>query len=206
MKVIKHLFVILFTIFIANAVWAQSYSKQMTPIASEKLKNPIALSEVCSSVKIVEWRDSNHKATKLTDGNIKALKRYCKEAMETFPKFVKERGYKLRKGGKLKLSVCMMPVDSDPRNLNDIDYRFSARTKTYDEDGNVQRIWGYFHRNASHIYLRNTAANYHRVVFMHELFHAASYHYGVYDQHSGDKDKKDEVMARDFTAYLGYGR
>ena len=203
MKYFKHLVIILIIIFSVNVVWAQSYSTQMTPTISEKLNSPIAL---CSGIKIVEWRDSGTPATQLTKANIKALIRYCKEAMKAFPKFVKSKGYDLKRAGKLHTSVCFMPVNSSPRNLNDIDYRFSSRTKIYDSDGNVGQIWGYFQRYTDHIYVRNTAANHHRVVFIHELFHSASYYYGIYDQHEGYKDSKDENLAQEFTVYLGYGR
>jgi hypothetical protein len=126
--------------------------------------------------------------------------------MKAFPKFVKDRGYTINNSGKLDTSVCFMPVNSSPRNLNDVDYRFSSRTKTYDSDGNSQAIWGYFQRHANHIYIRNTGATFHKVVFVHELFHAASYHYGIYNQHTGNKDLKDEKLAQDFTDYIGYGR
>ena len=200
MKYFKHLIIILITLFSINAL--AGYSTQMTPMKSEKLSNPIALSGVCSEVNIVEWRGN----APITKQNIKHLKRYCKDAMNNFPKFVKSRGYKLKKSGKLHTSVCLMSVNSSPRNLNDADYRFSSRTMTYDEDGNVNPIWGYYQRYTNHIYLRSSVVNYHKVVFVHEMFHAASYYYGIYNQHKGNKDLKEENLAQEFTAYIGYGR
>ena len=201
MKYARHLVVILIAIFSVNLAWA--YSSSMTPTTSEKLANPIALVDVCSDVNIVEWRGSSNLGP--TKGNIKALKRHCKNAMMAFPKFIKSKGYKLNKSGKLKTSICLIPMNDSPRNLNDVKHRFSSRTKTY-KNGEVERIWGYFQRHTNHVYLRNSAAGSHRVVFVHELFHAASYYYGIYGQHSGNKDLKEEQMAQDFTAYLGYGR
>ncbi|KKN67666.1 hypothetical protein LCGC14_0459250 [marine sediment metagenome] len=205
MKLFKHLAVILIAIFSVNMAWAQSYSTQMTPVTSEMLNDPIALSGICSEVEVVEWRDSGHKATQPTRSNIMALKRYCKEVMSAFPEFVKSRGFNIKKAGKLHTSVCFMPMDSSPRNLNDTNYRFSSRSKSYDSNGEIHQIWGYFQRYTNYIYVRNTGASYHKVVFIHELFHSASYYYGIYNQHTGHKDLRDENLAREFTIYLGYG-
>ena len=202
MKYIRYIFVSLVTIFIVNIAWA--YSSQMTPTPSERLLNPIALTDICSEVRIVEWRGVGPLG--ITKNNIRQLQKHCKLAMSFFPKFVKERGYKMSKNDKLHASVCLMPVDDSPRNLNDINYRFSTRSRTYDDNGNVERIWGYFQRSTNYIYLRNSAVNRHKVVFVHEIFHAASYYYGIYDQHNGNKDLEEELMAQDFTDYIGYGR
>lgn len=200
MRYFKHFIFILITLFTVNAV--AGYSSQMTPTFDEKLSDPIALTGVCSKVNIVEWRGE----VPMTQSAINRLKRSCEDAMSNFPKFVKSKGYKIKKPGKLHTSICLMPVNSNPRNLNDIDYRFSSRTMTFDENGNVDPIWGYFQRHTNHIYLRDSSVTYHKVVFVHEMFHAASYYYGIYNQHKGNKNLKDERMARDFTDYIGYGR
>ena len=43
-------------------------------------------------------------------------------------------------------------------------------------------------------------------VFVHEMFHAMSWHYGAFGQHSGMKNSVEESMAQEFTIYLGLGR
>ncbi|MDP2683493.1 MAG: hypothetical protein Q8P20_00395 [bacterium] len=205
MATFKHIVVFLFLFSISGGVLAQGPSTQMAPTTSEKLGNPISLSGICSEVKIIEWRDSGTENTKRNINNINAMKNYCNDAMNGFGKFIYSRGYKIKRVGKLHTSVCLMPVDSSPRNLNDVNFRFSNRTKTYN-NGNVEIIWGYFQRYTNYIYVRNTVATSHKVVFVHELFHAASYYYDIYSQHPGNKDITEENLAQEFTVYIGYGR
>ncbi len=101
-----------------------------------------------------------------------------------------------------------------PRNLNDIKFRFANRTKEYTSDGRVYNIWGYFQRYNGNVYVRNDVLNDDggavnggfKVTFSHELFHALSYKYGIYNQHKGNKGSVEEAMAEQFTDSMGLGR
>ena len=203
MKLFRYIYIVLFTLF-SNLALAQGYSTEMPPEPEELLNSPISLDDICSEVKIVEWRDSGAIGSKPTTQNIARLKSYCKETMDAFAGFVIGRGYKITKHGKLHTSVCLLPDTTSPRDLNDTYYRFSTRDKSYDEHGHVYEILGYFQRYYNHVYVINTVPTRYKVVFMHELFHAASYYYGIYAQHT--QPSQEELLAQDFTASLGYGR
>jgi hypothetical protein len=203
MKLFRY-YIVLFTILFSNLALADEHSMEMPPEPEELLSNPISLDDICSEVRVVEWRDSGAIGSKPTAKNIATLKADCKEVMEAFPGFVIGRGFKITKHSKLHTSVCLLPDSTSPRDLNDIYYRFYTRDKSYDEYGHIYEILGYFQRYYNHIYVINTAATRYRVVFMHELFHAASYYYGIYAQHT--RPSQEELLAQDFTASLGYGR
>jgi hypothetical protein len=211
MRYLRFLIIGLIVIFSSSAI-AGSYSKSMLPTASERLDDPISLVGVCEGVEVIEWRATAgyKKQTGLSEDKIKIVKNVCKLAVNKFPEFAKKRGYKLTNSDKFETKVCVMPakmeLDGDsPRNLNDINYRFSERS---DKDP----LWGYYHRYKNYVFVRNDVkldngkTNHHfKTVFAHELFHAMSYRYGMYNKHPGNRDRVDEVMAQQFTVYIGLG-
>ncbi len=221
MRHIKYLILFLILLIPSLSI-AQGHSTQMAPLQSERLKNPIVLTDRCKNVNIIEWRFTPGimRSTAPTKKNIKILDDICNHVMKNVVKFVKSKNYSLNDDiSNFNTSVCIMPANlhrfgRSPRNLNDIKYRFSTRSKSYTPDGRLYSIWGYYQRYNNHIYIRNdvllndgvTANNDFKTTFAHELFHAISYYYGVYYQHNGNKSGVEEKLAEDFTEYLGLGR
>ena len=174
---------------------------QMTPLQSELLKNPILLSGDCSGVTITEWQGKSSKE------KIQTVDSTCKKAFSEFKKFVKKKKITLDYTSKFSLKISFLAVGTEKRSLNDINFRFSSRTKEYDEDGDVIGIWGYHQRSSNYIYVFNLFDNpSFETVLAHEFFHALSFQYGLFNLHMGNKDKKDEKMAEEFTLFIGLGR
>lgn len=186
----------------------------MKPQSYEKLESPIRLIDGCDDIFIQEWRSTPGlmETTGPTSKSIKVINEICNLSLNKFPEFAKKKGFVIKSvDEKFHTTICMMPADvydqgTAPRNLNDLKFRFAKRTIRYP-------LWGYFQRQQNYLYLRNDVLrnngriNYRfKTVFAHELYHALSYYYGIYYQYSGDKNKIDEQLAQDFSAYLGLGR
>lgn len=219
-------FIIFLMLLVSGSAFASDHEKSkgiMTPLPSERLTKPISLKQVCKKVKIVEWRGTPGliKSTGPSKKSINILNKSCNMMVPKFFEFMKNQygDYKLEnKNYAFDTSISFMPYikgkqGHQPRNLNDIKYRFVYRPKTY-TDGEVDIIWGFFQRAEDWMYVRNdvllkdgkTKNKETEKVFIHEMFHAMSWHYKVYHQHSGNKDHVEEKMAREFTTYLKLGR
>lgn len=183
----------------------------MTPLPEEKLTKSIFLSEKCAMVEIVEWRgrDEVGRQEEVAD-----LDRICQRVVEKFPIFIKEKtDFKLPEDLSFSQLVSVIPGDDGFRNLNDVEFRFSTRSGIeYDENGEVMPILGYHQRATSFIYIYNLVRikgklnSQFRTVLAHELFHALSFKLGVFGQHTGNKNEKEEEMAQQFTEWMGYGK
>lgn len=188
-------------------------AESMLPLPNERLPNPISLSDKCSNVNIVEWRGTkpSNKARNIIDN-------LCNDTVEGFNQFMQKQHIQPSKNLTLKfyISLSLIPADLDydgaeHRNLNDLTFRFASRSKEYDQNGDVYPIWGYSLRQSHFIFVRNDVLTEKnepsypfQVVLAHELGHALSYHYGIYDQHGSNKDVKEENMIRRFTKFLGF--
>jgi hypothetical protein len=56
--------------------------------------------------------------------------------------------------------------------------------------------------------LSDTRSEHFGVTFVHELFHAFSYYFGIWSSYPGTPEERvaaDEINARAFTRYLGFG-
>lgn len=194
------MFIFLLFFLWPNLLFAES-AMQMTPLQSELLKNPILLSGDCSGVTITEWQGKSSKE------KIQTVDSTCKKAFSEFKKFVKKKKITLDFTSKFSLKISFLSVGTEKRSLNDINFRFSSRTKEYDEDGDVIGIWGYHQRSSNYIYVFNLFDNpSFETVLAHEFFHALSFQYGLFNLHMGNKDKKDEKMAEEFTLFIGLGK
>lgn len=211
---IQAIAILICVLFVSNVSADNPYTQgPMMPRAVEKLSTPIKLNDLCAEVTVVEWRPTPglENSTSKSEKSIKILNQICNLSVRAFPKFINVYYDFPNEKETLLQYLCLMPADveqhgQDVRNLNDINYRFFNRTKRYDEDGIPYPIWGYHQRSVSHIYIRNDVLNAEfKTVFAHELFHALSWKYGIYNQHLGDKDVIDEKMARQFTRHLGLG-
>ena len=184
----------------------------MTPLSEEKLSSPIALSQECAGVTIVEWRVDGSPQTPLNSQAVQEIDRLCRLAVLRFPEFVKRQGYQfLHSGENFFQNISIIPADSYHRNLNDLESRFAGRTAEYDQDGHALPILGYHQRDAYYVYIFNEISlkdginPQFKTVAAHEIFHALSSQFEIYIQHSGNKDEQEEKMARKFTMWLGLG-
>jgi hypothetical protein len=88
--------------------------------------------------------------------------------------------------------------------LNDETYRFRYRFVK------GITVTGYTDRSEKYSFaISDTSDSEFKVTFVHEMFHAMSMFYGVYENHPGtlsDKSRADEILAQEFTVWLGYGR
>jgi hypothetical protein len=174
----------------------------MTPLPDELLQQPITLS---CGVTIREWRGGIQPSA----GNIKFLNALCDKAMASFKPFLATRGLQAPRSGQLVWNWSLMPdglcggtsteATCCYRCMNDIRYRFANRFVRYE-------VWGYtgYNQQYSFTVSRSPILN---KIFTHEMFHAMSMYYGLYDSHPGswdDQTQADEVLAQAFTRYMGY--
>lgn len=86
--------------------------------------------------------------------------------------------------------------------MNDIKYRFYNRSMRFELTGLTRANIGYTFN------ISNMNDPQFVVSFVHELFHAMSYHYGLFKNHPGNQSQKiarDEMYAEEFTLYCGLG-
>lgn len=203
-----------FTVFLITCVASVAlagYSKKMQPTPDERLDDPISLSGPCSGVKIVEWRyrPGYSESTGPSPKSLRILKKYCKIAVKEFSTFVESKGFKLEHNRSFKTTISLIPTDSEPRNLNDLKYRFAKRYQQYP-------LLGYYHRSTNYTFVMhdvlkpNERPNFKfKTVYVHELYHALANYYGIFHQYSDNLDtasKIDEALAMEFTHHLGLGR
>ena len=186
------------------------------PKPSEVLPEPIKLTKSCSKISIIEWRgtDPNKESSDILD-------KICNEAFNKFRRFVSYKGYNYSEAD-FSLTVSLIPAHpnnggSEYRNLNDINKRFANRTKYFTPEGRIIPIWGYYHFNNNHIFIRNDVLNEDNkvndrfvTIWAHELFHAMSYRHGIRSQHNRFFPKlslgmAEEKRAEQFTQFLGLG-
>lgn len=182
----------------------------MTPLPQEQLEEPINLTQNCRNVQIQEWRASSELENTIpSEVAVKVMDRACHWAVSNFPTFVAARGYSLENYYPPTARLSIIPADlnhqgAEPRNLNDILFRFSSRTQHRNQNGDIIPIWGYFQRSTLHIYLRNdvligSVANANFVLtFVHELFHAMSWQFGIFPQHRNSPESEEERLADQF--------
>jgi len=187
------------------------------PFSWEELSDPIKFSDNCSAVSVVEWKPTSKlpNGSYPSDQSSEIMNKVCNLAHQKFVSFVKSRGYNTNNIPQLHVEISLLPAHlnlggTDYRNLNDIEYRFSQRSKSFDMYGVAIPIWGYYQRNTHHIYIRNDVLTEKKQKnseftfhFAHELFHALSYENGVYSQHNGDIEAREELLANIFASSLG---
>lgn len=195
---------------------AQADSKvvgHMRPLPSELLAEPIKLTNHCKYAEIVEWRATNGR----TDTTAKSKKAIsiidvaCNKAISQIRIFAKSQGLTIN-DEPFRVKISLMPADihvqgRNYRNLNDNRYRFKSRNTP------GQAFWGWADEKGD-LYIRNDVFKYtseqnrnFEIVFVHELWHIASFQYGIYDTLSDneiEKNKQDEILAIRFTTFLGY--
>ena len=195
----------LLTNIVANLSLAIPTQGPMNPLEKEKLSQPIYLKEKCSKVSIIEWKPEASSPNNIE--TISILNEICNKAINNYKKtFIK---FKLN--SPLLQSISILPKDSNYRSLNDSDFRFYFRSKSY-QNGSVIPIWGYHQRMANAIYIFNEIRTKEKdkfitnpqfkETFSHELFHAMSQQSGLYNSHVGNKDEVEEKLAQKFAKVL----
>lgn len=179
----------------------------MDPKSDELLSDPINLKN-CPGLQIIEWRASDTVRTRMDPPGIAALNQTCERAFKAFPGFVKARNLTPIKSEPFQWFVCLMPGlqelgGTQARNLNDSLDRFKDRAIL--SEGFFYGAWTAHQRKKifmrNDIYLENGSINPKLItIFSHELFHAMSWHYKIFEN-----SEKDEMLAVEFTEHLGLG-
>lgn len=167
----------------------------MQPWPDEELASPVRLA---CGVTIVEWTAGSPR----TPAVIAKLDAICSRAVAAFPEFaLKHHLPRPRMVRPFTWPLSLIPEGACYRCLNDTEYRFSTRA--------VHWLWGYTSRNAAAtLMLSDTDSPVFERIFTHEIWHAMSMYYGVFEQHAGGDDEKiraDEALAEGFTRFLGLG-
>lgn len=196
----NYISIIFFSLFLSKSILADNPNKiygYMHPLKSEMLKTPITLSH-CKNVQIIEWEKTfDIKYVDIIDNT-------CKLVIDNFDIFIKTENIKYYSIPKFSWNICLLPIDDQYRNMNDIFFRFKDRDKRILSDGSVVQIPGYTAHQLHDIFIYNQINDKKFVIVLaHELFHALSWHNGIYKSHNGNKNKADEILAIRFTKYLG---
>lgn len=199
---------------VTQPAYAQQHTlTEIDPWPSERLPAPIPLKR-CPGVAVIEWRPTPgfESTTAPTTQAITVLESACGIAYKNFRKFLKSKNLSTQSIAGFQQSICLMPARMDRggnkvRNLNDANFRFSSREKSYTRDGKLYTILGYTHYENHSIYIGNDVLNDDGstnrrfvTIFSHELFHAMAWYYEI------TKPIDDEEVARQFTEFLGLGR
>ena len=164
----------------------------MPPLPEEMLTDPITLD---CGLTINEVRGGSL--------DVPRLNSMCMHAYDNFFKFIETKGLKTNHNNPFVWNISFLPEATCYRCLNDEKYRFKYR---YVHGA----VIGYTDKNQQYIFMfvDNKDREF-KTTYVHELFHAMSMYYGVYDNHPGGwstKTAADEKLARGFTEWLGYGR
>lgn len=233
LKTIIAFFIIFFIIYKAGAKEQEYIVGHPEPLPNELLSEPIVFKN-CHGLKIIEWRGSKNKPeTSPNKKSIEIINKLCKISLDIFISFLKSKNLSISGDFKYldNYTISLIPWDAfdsgswdgvpgngpgdgdDYRNLQDSKYRFKDRMKFYDNQGNIMELLGFTDRNIKSIYIRNDVlSNNNEInlkfaeVFCHELFHAMSNSFGIYDnlgKNASERQGKDEILAKEFTKFLG---
>jgi hypothetical protein len=164
----------------------------MKPLVTELLSRPIELE--CGVI-VNEWRGYPRDEAK--------IQRLCRLATEEFFPFIDRKGIRPDHRREFRWSAALLPNGECYRCLNDEQWRFAKRAA----HGNLTGYTSFTNRYS--FLLGNTRHREFDVTLVHELFHAQSYYYGLFDRHADDDDERvrlDEQLAVEFTESLGLGR
>lgn len=189
----KYFYILLSTIlFSTNSLAEQKTIGHSEPLPQEQLSSPIRLS---CGILISEISNA--------DLNYKTLNKLCSFSVEKFFIFIHNKKLQPHHNSPFVWNISFLPEGSCYRCLNDQQYRFYNRYVA----GNVI---GYTDGNIHYIFMiSNINDPEFNVTFVHEVFHAMSMFYGIYNNHPGNyanKSKIDDVLAEEFTSWLRLGK
>ncbi len=186
---------------------------QLYPVTSEQLPKVIKLPQ-CQWLSIVEWRTSQDNIYGGPSDRAKViLGDFCQKAVKEFPLFLKKEKINLPLDfTQFYQNISLIPISEDFRNLNDVSFRFKNREKTYDDNGQLNIIWGYTDFSSHLTFVRNDVIDKNGIVnkitlviFTHELYHAMSWYFKVNDYYHNSAII-EEAMAQKFTIFMGLGK
>jgi len=188
----KYLIALVILLISTTSVADQRIVGHMLPLPEETLSSPVQLD--CGIV-IKEVRGGSL--------NVAKLNQMCSRAASSFFPFIEREGLTPMHRNSFDWNVSFLPEPRCYRCLNDETYRFKFR--------HVHgMLIGYTDLNQGYIFMLSDFSDREfNVTFVHELFHAMSMFYGVYNSHPGswsDKTAADDRLAYAFTDALGYGR
>ncbi len=164
----------------------------MKPLEVELLAEPIEFD--CGLV-INEWRGYPRDEAK--------IQRLCLLATEEFLPFLASKGLQPLHRRPFRWSAALLPGGACYRCLNDEQWRFSRRAA----HGILTGYTSFTNRYS--FLLGDTRHREFDVTLVHELFHAQSYFFGLFDRHADQDPERvriDERLAVEFTESLGLGR
>lgn len=196
----------------SNAQETKFISAHMSPLPNELLSESILLSN-CKGIKIIEWRKGSQSSKA-----IEIIDKTCKLSVDKFLSYANQKDYTYNIPNiKFTQSICLMPFKisddgSDYRNLNDYIFRFKERKLPLKNGIPVAVLAWTSHQNKE-IYIRNdvllengSVNDRFVTVFAHEMAHAMSFFYGIYQSHDGNREEQEEDLAIGFTEFVGLGR
>lgn len=182
-------FCISITFWVAPVNGDEKVIGHMVPFIEERLSSTI---ELDCGVSIVENKDERKLPSK-------RLNNWCVKAVNRFPEFLKAKEIKVNTSRPFHWVLSFLPESDCYRCLNDLTYRFSERQFQAD-------VIGYTDKNSHYSFIFDDASDSEfKPTVIHELFHAQSMFYGLYDSHSEDdveKAQEDEVLADEFTNWI----
>lgn len=188
----RYIFTIILSIlFCTNIALADRVVGHPTPFQNELLRNPVMLE---CGVTIREVRGGSL--------NYAQLNSMCTHAYSNFFRYIEARGLRVNHHDSFSWNISFLPEGICYRCLNDEKYRFNNRFIG-------GKVIGYTSRNDQYAFITSTQDSEFNVTFIHEMFHSMSMFYGVYDNHYGSwtcKTEADEILAVEFTEWLGYGK
>jgi hypothetical protein len=174
--------------------WAEDgrVAGHMRPLPAELLAQPLKLD---CGLTVMEWRG----AVPNTD----RAARLCRLATRNFLPFIASKGLEREHGRAFEWKAALLPDGTCYRCLNDERWRFSRRAAR----GNLTGYTSFTNRYS--FLLADPSHGEFDVTLVHELFHAQSFFYGLFDRHADndeDRVRIDERLAAEFTESLGLGR
>lgn len=177
---------------------------RIMPLRHELLQETISLSNNCTDIKIIEWRDLEkiNKSDRIMITN--KLSFICNKAINLFQKFSNEHNINVAFTIP-KATISIIPEDNNYRSLNDFDYRFRiynscdkyGKKCTNNEKRN--EIVGLFMPINKHLFITNKVnANFY-TTFTHEMFHVLS---NASKLRNNISTEQEEKLAYNFELYM----
>lgn len=188
----RYIHIILAIILVSTIALAdQKIVGHMAPLPTELLDNPIALD--CGAT----IREA--KGILLTKKLLIKLNTMCNTAHMNFFTYAEVRHLEITNGDHFEWYLSFLPEATCYRCLNDEAYRMNGRMVKGSD------VTGFIQHDISYSFITTTQDDEFSATYLHELFHAMSYHYGVWGSLEGsfeEKVQKEEKMAEEFAKWI----
>lgn len=192
-------------IYSNDALELKSKSSSLEPLPEERI-SPITLKNKCENGIVIEWQDdlpSEEKVAVIND--------VCSIAVNNFGKFLKTKKIISPQKLNLKFSLSLLNRGYNKRQMNDPE-RFSECNLPKDSNGKPYKKYGYYHFETNHIFVINEVFEdkkpnvFFKMLLAHELFHALTHQNNLFEKMPYPEYDSNEIMAREFTSFLGFGQ